>query len=288
MTDTALAAPRLPVFRRPIFIMAAPRSGSTALFETLAVTPQVATVGGEAHWLVEGLPPLRPGAPGVESNRLTRKQATPEIQGLIRKGLAEKLVLPGGLPPKPGAEVRLLEKTPKNALRIPFFNAVFSDALFIYLWRRPEENISSIMDAWRAGRWVTYRTLQGWDGPWSLLLPPGWKTLRGRPLAEIAAFQWAATNTVIMDDLAKIDGRRKLTVEYDAFVEDPAMVVQKICDFAGLAYDSALFNRTTGPLPNSRYTLSAPDRDKWLKNKDEIDGVLPAMRSVLERAQDYA
>ena len=59
-----------PKLRRPIFIVGAPRSGSTLLFETLAASEQICTVGGEAHWLVEGIAELRPGAPGVDSNRL--------------------------------------------------------------------------------------------------------------------------------------------------------------------------------------------------------------------------
>ncbi len=46
----------------PIFIVSAPRSGSTLLFETLAASSQLCTVGGEAHWLVEGIEGLRPGA----------------------------------------------------------------------------------------------------------------------------------------------------------------------------------------------------------------------------------
>src|SRR6266850_1723019 len=37
----------------PIFIVAAPRSGSTLLFETLARSESLCSVGGEAHWLVE-------------------------------------------------------------------------------------------------------------------------------------------------------------------------------------------------------------------------------------------
>jgi len=47
--------------------VAAPRSGSTLLFETLAASDQLVTVGGEAHWLVESVDELRVGAPGVDS-----------------------------------------------------------------------------------------------------------------------------------------------------------------------------------------------------------------------------
>jgi len=65
------AAPRID---RPVFIIAAPRSGSTLLFETLAVSHSICTLGGESHGAIEGAQPeLRPGAPGVDSNRLERR-----------------------------------------------------------------------------------------------------------------------------------------------------------------------------------------------------------------------
>ena len=61
-----------PSLRAPVFIVAAPRSGSTLLFETLAAHRSIATLGGEAHWLVEDMPELRPGASVTDSNRLTQ------------------------------------------------------------------------------------------------------------------------------------------------------------------------------------------------------------------------
>jgi hypothetical protein len=103
-----------------------------------------------------------------------------------------------------GAAVRLLEKTPKNALRVPFLLEVFPDAQFIYLQRDPRANLSSMMQAWRAKGWITYRQLPGWPGPWSLLLPPGYERLQGRPLEEVVAFQWRIANETILDDLADL------------------------------------------------------------------------------------
>jgi LPS sulfotransferase NodH len=35
------------------FIVTAPRSGSTLLFETLAANERFCTLAGEAHWLIE-------------------------------------------------------------------------------------------------------------------------------------------------------------------------------------------------------------------------------------------
>ena len=278
---------RTPDYDRPLIIVAAPRSGSTALFETLAVTPQLTNPGGEAHWLVEGFQMFRPGAPGIDSNRLTADRLTPEIALAMKSRLAEKLVGPDNQ--RVDAErVRLLEKTPKNALRIPFFNALFPDARFVFLWREPEENVSSILDAWRAGGWVTYPQLPGWDGPWSMLLPPGWQALKGKPVPEVAAFQWATTNRIIMDDLEQIPAERRHVVRYSDFVADPAAVIRGVCAFAGLEFDAALSERTGGDLPPSRHTLTPPEAGKWKKNAAEIEPLIPDLQPVMERLRAFS
>jgi len=277
---------RTPDYDRPVIIVAAPRSGSTALFETLAVTPQLTNPGGEAHWLVEGFQMFRPGAPGIDSNRLAADRLTPEIALAMKSRLAEKLVDAAG--ERADADrVRLLEKTPKNALRIPFFDALFPDARFVFLWREPEENISSIIDAWRAGGWVTYPQLPGWDGPWSMLLPPGWQALKGKPVPEIAAYQWAATNQTIMDDLEQLPAERRHVVRYSDFLADPAAVIRGVCDFADLAFDAALAERTGAALPVSRHTLTPPEAGKWKKNAAEIEPLIPGLAPVLERLRAF-
>src|SRR5207248_425512 len=55
------------IFDRPVIIVAAPRSGSTLLFETLAGSPDFFTVGGESHEVIEGIPALRPHSRGFSS-----------------------------------------------------------------------------------------------------------------------------------------------------------------------------------------------------------------------------
>lgn len=275
----AAGRPRLD---RPIFIVAAPRSGSTLLFETLAVSPQLCSVGGEAHWLVEGIPELRPGAPGVDSNRLEARHVTEAVADAVDRALWPRLVDAARQPVRAdaGQRLRWLEKTPKNALRIPFFERLFPDALFVYLWRDPRENVSSIMEAWLAGHWVTYPALEGWDGPWSMLLPPGWQQLRGRPLEEVAAYQWQQANSIILADLAQRPRDRWCAISYAEFLSDPASVVQGICEFAGLEYDAALAARTAAALPPSRFTLTAPAPEKWRANEAAVLRVLPSLEAT--------
>ena len=276
------------VLRRPVFIVAAPRSGSTLLFETLAVSRDVATIGGEGHLLVESLPELQPGAPGVESNRLTAHHATDAIASRIRTQILEQLRDSRGNGVLRDARLRFLEKTPKNALRIPFFNNVFPDARFIFLWRDPRENLGSIIDAWASGNWKTYNGLTGFAGPWSLLLPPGWQALNGRPVEDIAAVQWDTTNRVVLDDLAWLPRERWTVVQYADMVSQPASTVRRLCELMEIPFDDALAQRTATALPPSRYTLTAPHPEKWRRHEAAITRVLPALDTTLQRLRDLA
>jgi Sulfotransferase family/Aspartyl/Asparaginyl beta-hydroxylase len=268
---------------RPLFIVAAPRSGSTLLFETLAVSPELFTLGGEAHALVEGVPALRPGAPGVSSNRLTAEHATADIARRIVDDVLEGLRGARGERPPPAGPLRFLEKTPKNVLRIPFFDRIFPDARYIFLWRDPRENLSSIIEAWKSGLWKTYSGLPGFDGPWSLLLPPGWETFNGRPLEEIAAFQWESANRFALDDLARLPAHRWCVVTYEGLCREPAATVRRLCDFAGIDFGGPLAQHVSRPLPVSRFTLTPPAAGKWRGSEALIERVLPATQVTWNR-----
>jgi hypothetical protein len=274
-------------FDRPVFILGAPRSGTTLLFETLAKAAGVWTVGGESHAVIEGIPELQPGHGGRDSNRLLATDATPEIKRSLCQRFLQQLRDRDGhawVESNPG-RIRMLEKTPKNALRIPFLNAVYPDSLFIYLYRDPRRNISSIMESWRSGRYVTYHALPDWEGPWSLLLPPGWRELRGRSLAELAAFQWESANRYILEDLGCLAPARWMAVDFSTFVRDPSGHVRRLCEFSGIEFDPALSRATSQPLPLSRSTLTPPDTGKWRKNEEEIASVLPSLTPLIERAE---
>ncbi len=281
--ESTTGSDELPVVERPIIILSAPRAGSTLLFETLAQAAGIFTIGGESHQLIESIAALRPGRGVVASNRLTRKDATTAIIAELRRRFAGRLHDRDGQAPPAGASVRLLEKTPKNALRVPFLLEVFPDAQFIFLHREPRANLGSMMEAWRGKGWVTYRQLPGWPSPWSLLLPPGYERLHGRPLEEIVAFQWQAANETILDDLAIVPRERWTTVRYEDLIGDPRSEIEKLLNFAGLSMDPRLTEYLSKPLPLSRHTKTAPRPDKWRQDAAEIERVLPTLADISAR-----
>ena len=271
------------IFDRPVFIVACPRSGTSLLFETLAQAPGLWTIGGESHSVIEGVRKLQPSQRGWDSSRLTAEDADPETVRLLTEGLLTRLRNRDGQRPSAGAMgLRLLEKTPRNCLRVPFLTAAFPDALFVYLSRDPRETVSSMLDAWRSGRFVTFPDLPGWKGPpWSLLLVPGWRDLAGKDLAEIVARQWSAATDQLLADLAALPPNRWCTASYDRLVSEPQAEVQRLCAFIGADWDRTL----SAPLPLSRTILTSPEPGKWRHNGEALEAVMPLITETVQRAR---
>jgi len=282
------------ILREPVFIVSAPRSGSTALFNLLASNAGFHTIGGESHGVLRAFPTLRAEDADMTSGRLGRSHADANVRRLLpacflcllrdHRGKPYPGIAPGQRP----VPIRFLEKTPRNALNIPFLLEVFPEARFIFLHRDPRENLASIIEAWRhglqSGRFVTFRNLPGWDRPaWCFLLPPGWREMTGKSLAEIAAFQWRASNEAIIDDLASLPRMRCIAVAYRQLVANPERTGNELCRFAGIADDIA--NRQ---LPLSRTALSPPHPEKWRKYEAEIDRLMPSISGTCDRIREFA
>jgi hypothetical protein len=284
MEAAAASGWRDPIFHRPVFIMSPPRSGSTLLFETLAQARGLFTTGKESHGLIEGIEPLRPSMRGYDSNRLDASCASPGVIEELRRRFHSQMHDRDGHPPAQ-LPYRMLEKTPKNALRIPLLACTFPEAHFVYLYRDPRQTLSSMIEAWQSGKFRTYPQLPGWAGlPWSLLLVPGWRELIGRPLEEIVAAQWEATTRILLDDLEAIPAGRCSRIRYDEFLAAPGDEMARLCGSLQLQWDRPL----DAALPFSRYTVSRPDPDKWRRHADAIERVLPSLQATIDRAERFA
>lgn len=270
-------------FERPVFIVAPPRSGTSLLFETLSRSPSLWSIGGESHGVIEAVAALNPAHRGWDSNRLAASDATPEAIAQLEQGFIAQLRDRDGNGPGEASGLRLLEKTPKNSLRIPFLNAAFPDAVFIYLYRDPRECLSSMIAAWESGRFVTYPDLPGWEGPpWSLVLTPEWRNLAGAQLAEIVAEQWRMASEILLRDLGKLPPRRWAVLGYHNLIADPQGEIERLCKFAGIEWDADL----SEPLPLSRHTLTPPRPEKWKQHAEALEPVLAKTADVARRGRD--
>ena len=152
-------------------ILAAPRSGSSLLFGMLSSHPTLWSLYRESNPLFEG--PFHPRERGWESNALDETDYSAEVgDHLLRAfyreaGNLERLPFGRRVPlrgrgkrsvsraiavvsrPFKRPPIRLVEKSPRNTLRVPFLRRLFPDARFIHLVRDPRSNVASIYRAWR-------------------------------------------------------------------------------------------------------------------------------------------
>lgn len=267
---------------RPILIVSSPRSGSTLLFETMERAPGLFSTGNESHQLIESVPGLSPAERGWSSNRLTAEDCTDETAEALSAAFYAAVRDRDGNPPS--GPVRILEKTPKNSLRIPFFDAMWPDSRFIYLYRDWRQTMYSMMEAWSSGHFRTYPQLPGWGTPpWSLLLVPGWEKLNGMKPREVIANQWAITTQTVLDDLEAIGPERVTVVDYSDFLADPQTTAKRLARANGLNWDLELGTE----LPMSKTTVSRPQYDKWRRLEKVIESVEPITGPAAERASAF-
>ncbi len=193
----------------------------------------------------------------------------------------------------------ILDKTPRNALNIPFLLEVFPKAKFIYLYRDPRQTVSSLMEAWsvglRSGRFVTFRDLPHWHLPgWCFLLPPHWQSMRGKTIPEIAAFQWVASNEAIMSDLSSFPANQWVSVFYDDMIADMPLTIRMIFETLGIRRsdmpNSDLHDKDksgANGLALSRTTLSPPHKDKWKRHEAYIAPLWPQLSDIFEQIKAF-
>jgi hypothetical protein len=301
----------------PVFIIGCPRSGTSLLFTLLRTSSALWSTGDEGRdiWEVHHHPSRR----GWESNALGPEDVTEGSRAFIHAAFERDslpgtiwrlpIILPHGggrlaflsrrlrrwlwstaAPFRRNGSVRLLEKTPDNCLRIPFIQAVFPDASFIYLKRDGRANINSLIEGWKAGRrFEQYRvpvelSIPGHNGGgWRFGLPPGWRDFVSRPLDEVCAYQWVSYNEAVLrvaDPLVRTG--RLLPVKYEDLTRRPSEALKTITAFLGIPYERHM-DRYDRKLPIvSRMT--DPEPDKWKRqNSVAIERIVPIIRPTMHR-----
>jgi Sulfotransferase family len=295
---------RSELIERPIVIVAAPRSGSTLLFSILSTHPALWSLYTESNSIIEG--PFHPSSRGSDSNALDARDLDAGSRDALvrafyrRAGNIERVPLGRHLPirgrgtprmarmlafvssPWKRPPIRLVEKSPKNTLRVPFMRELFPDARFLHLTRDPRSNIASLIRGWRSDRHKTYPLPDGFSiegyasDRWSFVLQPGWRSLDGRSLADVCADQWLACNRACVDHLDASD----LRIRYEDLIGQPEPTLDSVATWADIDPDP--FGRYEQDLPVVQ-TRTRPDADKWLALRDEVEGSLPLVRDLAQR-----
>jgi hypothetical protein len=218
----------------PLFVIGAPRSGTTILSGLLSADSTLAFIGEPRFTWKFGNE--------KHSDLLRVQHARPEVIAYIRGAFAE-------IARQQGRD-RILEKTPSNALRMGFVDRVFPDARYIHVIRNGIDSTVSINRYWHdfgsglPGRLVR-RRLKDLDfrrapyyvkefvrratpdvlrplvgrSIWGPELPGIQQLLREMALEEVCALQWRCCVEAACAYGRKLDPTRYLEIRYEDLSE---------------------------------------------------------------------
>ena len=265
---------------RPVIVLGCPRSGTTALLQALLASGELRSVQSEGHILWDEF--HHPSRRGWDSDALGAGDVTDHERAYVYTAI--RLWTRGA---------RFVDKTPESCLRVPYLDALFPDATFVFLRRRAAGTVSSLMEAWRARpRFVKYELPVELTGlgelngsSWSFALVPDWRDLVDAPLEEICARQYVACNEAVLDARAGMDPARWLDVSYEELVRAPLEELERLYAALGLRFtdDARTFAARVGSTAAAT-ALTAPREGKWReRNAEAVARVLPLVVDVERR-----
>ena len=280
------------VFDRPLFVISAPRSGSTFLFDMLSRFKEswAAPVEmDEVWWSLFPYDRSDPPSDYVGAAEHTGRSGQRLRRGLYRYTVWMRQARDLGcdfvdrLALRP---VRYVDKTIANCFHIEFLERVFPDARYLYLLRDGRATISSMMEGWtdpRFGKQALQRCIDqmGHTMQWAYPAPPHWRDQLGRPLEEVCAWSWCEHVRTAARQLADVPADRKMIVRYEDVLAAPRESAARIAAFCQLSWSPAV-TEFVNARPLSRTTVSAPTPDKWRRlHRDAIGRILPTISDMM-------
>ena len=215
-------------------IVGCARSGTSIFGEAVAAHPAVKYVF-EPHEIWE-----QAGHGENESHRLTAAHAVPKVRAGIRAWFRTQ----------GRGEAFVLDKTPRNVLRIPFLRAVFPKAKIIHLIRD--------------GRDVACSLMPGMGGDtWHHLKPVAWREYFEQHQGfERCALAWRAAVQTALSDLV---GVNHLQVHYEQLVAAPRETILRVWEFLGLPPDADALNFADKIQNSTAGSFHAAQQQVWYR-----------------------
>ncbi len=273
----AAVLPPAPPPERPILLIGCPRSGTSVLLQAFLRSPELRSLQAEGHILWD---PFHPKP--RDSDALAAADVTDRERAYVHWAI--RLFVRGR---------RLVDKTPENCLRIPYLDALFPDARFVFLRRRAADNVNSLIEGWRARpRFVTHRLpvpLEASDLPdpqlWSFALFPGWPDVVSAPLEEICAVQYVVCNEAVLSARERMDEARWLDIAYEELVASPEAEIRRLFESLDVPFTPKVAASAESlDRKVSATALTPPKAGKWREqNAEALARVLPLVAETERR-----
>ena len=281
---------------KPIFIIACNRSGTTLLFRNLSSHPRLWSLYIESQDIFYRHYPIHEKWGDTIFGNVPEKVRCDIINSFFKKTRNKEIFkdtfllnkIPGKLLQYPLTNlikkppIRIVEKTPANCFRIPALKQIFPDAKFIFMIRRGEDVVSSLMEGWK--NWSKTGDDNFHFGKWHYLVPPDWQEWKTKSLQEICAFQWIESNLTAWKDLNTHCKEDFVIIRHEDIMSDPIKYYKKILAFCELPF-SKHFMEVISNINKRVYTTggSKPKKNKWKElHFQEINSVKSLIKPVMD------
>ena len=265
------------VFDRPVFIISAPRSGSTFLYELILQFDEVWGYSVETDdiwWKVFPRERLEDRSDWVgasdcdlERIKLFRRQLYRYlIWSTEERGIAVPFFKKIGF-----GKIRYVEKTIANCFHLEALEKIFFKPNYIWLIRDPRATYSSMLVGWKGSeRAKLYKKLDPLKSLFTIdlypyPLPPRWN-INMQNKIEAIAFLWALEQFILypLNFFNKINSDRFIIVRYEDLIDNPVLVLKEISKKFSLKLTDTVINFAR-KRPLSRTTVLKPSKNKWKK-----------------------
>jgi len=252
-TFPLLDSPTHPLTRAagaPIFISGCNRGGTTILSRLLAAHPQCCNIGrGDFN---EGLYIWRRRFPDRSRHRWavwpwrvfirkTEAAATPETVRFFRDAFDRAS----------GPHGRLLEKTPANAVRVPFIDRLYPDCHFVHVLRDGRHTTASL--------------------------------IARRVWAGYAPHQWVGAHRTALADFRRLPETRVTLVRYEELLTEPERVLGRVAERCELDWDRTGRSAVLA----AAHTLIRPPDDRWPRLSRSTRSYVLSVIAPLQRELGY-
>jgi hypothetical protein len=274
----------------PIILLGNTRSGTTIVQKVMSAHPEIVGWYEPSElWLYAD--------PGRPHDEFDESDATDKVKRYIRKQFLKYQ--------KQHGNFVVLEKTPKNILKIPYVRAIFPEATFLFMVRNPFSFISSVEFKWQrpvTGRGII-RRLKSTPLPqlhhhlgnylvqqynkrilrrkylsiWGPRYRGIQEDLKTHDQLTVIARQWSICSKKAEEDLAFFENGQVLRLRYEDFVADPISDLERICSHCGF--------EMTNHIVSAANELVKSDRQlKWHRfDPRDLARILPELDGEMQR-----
>ncbi len=266
---------------RPIIVVGCSRAGTTLVYKTLSESDEIGSLQRETHDYWSELHP--PSAKNWDTHALEASDASPTDRDEVSRYFYSWT-----------GRHRWVDKNNQNGLCVPYLQALFPDAVFVFVKRSPGDNLNSLIEGWRKpdefATWsndlpATVAVENGQLSQWCFFLAEGWRDYVNAAVEDVAAFQYVAINQAILEARSNIPAGQWVEVFYEDFLRDPVETFRRVFEGCGLRFDARLQAHCAEVLDIPYNAFSEIRLDKWKdgRNRDKIERALPRVAEVVAR-----